>query len=182
MNTENKTSSPASDAPASVSSTPPKPHNDKAVYDITGEISLEDREALKALQEKMRQEREERAVKIKTGTFSLGQALRLDVMEFPTPITLTVTGDMIVGRADNITNYTPEIDLAPYGAYRLGISRRHAIVRLMPGNTLSVTDLGSRNGTMVNNQKLIANAPFPLKDGDELAIGTLLIRVTFLKK
>jgi pSer/pThr/pTyr-binding forkhead associated (FHA) protein len=54
------------------------------------------------------------------------------------------------------------------------ISRRHcAIVRRDTGYT--VRDLGSRNGTHVNDEKI--STEVPLKDGDELRVGPLKFRV-----
>jgi predicted component of type VI protein secretion system len=54
------------------------------------------------------------------------------------------------------------------------ISRRHcAIIRRETGWT--VRDLGSRNGTLVNNEKITKEVP--LKEGDELCVGPLKFRV-----
>jgi pSer/pThr/pTyr-binding forkhead associated (FHA) protein len=54
------------------------------------------------------------------------------------------------------------------------ISRRHcAIVRRDTGYT--VRDLGSRNGTHVNDEKITAEVP--LKVGDELRVGPLTFRI-----
>src|SRR5262249_30012328 len=54
------------------------------------------------------------------------------------------------------------------------ISRRHcAIIRRETGYT--VRDLGSRNGTQVNGEKIAAEVP--LKAGDELRVGPLHFRV-----
>ncbi len=48
------------------------------------------------------------------------------------------------------------------------VSRRHAIVR-RNGNVVTVVDLGSRNGTLVNGAEI--HDAHPLKDGDKLTIG-----------
>jgi pSer/pThr/pTyr-binding forkhead associated (FHA) protein len=54
------------------------------------------------------------------------------------------------------------------------ISRRHcAIIRRETG--YAVRDLGSRNGTLVNGEKITAEVP--LKPGDELRVGPLHFRV-----
>src|SRR5215211_9209417 len=54
------------------------------------------------------------------------------------------------------------------------ISRRHcAIIHRESGYT--VRDLGSRNGTHVNDEKI--SAEVPLKDGDELRVGPLHFRI-----
>src|SRR3954454_5617146 len=54
------------------------------------------------------------------------------------------------------------------------ISRRHcAIIRRESGYT--VRDLGSRNGTHVNDEKIATEVP--LKEGDDLRVGPLKFRV-----
>jgi pSer/pThr/pTyr-binding forkhead associated (FHA) protein len=58
------------------------------------------------------------------------------------------------------------------------ISRRHcAIIRRDTGWT--VRDLGSRNGTHVNEEKIAAEVP--LKEGDELRVGPLKFRVAAIE-
>ena len=49
-------------------------------------------------------------------------------------------------------------------------SSRHATIR-QAGQSYSITDLGSTNGTFVNEQKLSPNAPYTLNPGDRIRIG-----------
>jgi hypothetical protein len=49
------------------------------------------------------------------------------------------------------------------------VSRRHAEVRQVPGGGYEVADVGSLNGTYLNRERV---ETAPLKDGDELQIGT----------
>ena len=56
-------------------------------------------------------------------------------------------------------------------------SRQHARIDVRSGQ-LTVTDLGSANGTRVNGAPI--NAPTTLRDGDQLQIGTSLFRVEML--
>lgn len=49
-------------------------------------------------------------------------------------------------------------------------SSRHATLHL-EGQSYSITDLGSTNGTFVNEQKLSPNAPYTLNPGDRIRIG-----------
>ncbi|MDQ7024902.1 MAG: FHA domain-containing protein [Anaerolineae bacterium] len=134
-------------------------------------------EAIKA--EKERLEREQ--ANAEGLPFDDDMMLRLDIVESNQPIILEVGGDLIVGRADNVTDYTPEIDLTPHGAYRLGLSRRHALIRRQE-KTLLVKDLSSRNGTFVNGEQVKAGGTHPLCDGDELRFGNLTLRVNFQRK
>ena len=53
------------------------------------------------------------------------------------------------------------------------ISRHHA--RIVVGDEVTLVDLGSRNGTYVNAERVAA--PRPLKHGDRLTVGSLLITV-----
>ncbi len=49
-------------------------------------------------------------------------------------------------------------------------SRTHALIRL-EGNTLTLIDLRSKNGTFLNNQRISANTPESLRAGDEICFG-----------
>jgi pSer/pThr/pTyr-binding forkhead associated (FHA) protein len=39
-----------------------------------------------------------------------------------------------------------------------------------------IVDLGSTNGTSVNGQRIAANAPERIKDGDEITLGRTTLR------
>jgi class 3 adenylate cyclase len=54
------------------------------------------------------------------------------------------------------------------------ISRRHAVFRLV-GDALEVEDLGSRNGTLVNGERIAATRP--LAAGDRVELGSTVIEV-----
>lgn len=51
-----------------------------------------------------------------------------------------------------------------------GISRRHAVVSAMAGDTYVLDDLGSSNGTFANQQRV--DKPYILRDGDMIHLGT----------
>jgi hypothetical protein len=113
-----------------------------------------------------------------TGTFSEGMVLRLEVEGAPTPILLSPQYETSIGRRDPATGTQPDVDLSAYSGYRLGVSRKHAIIR-MNSEQLEVLDLGSSNGTSVNGSRLVAHLPHPLRDGDEMMLGKMIIRVLF---
>lgn len=63
---------------------------------------------------------------------------------------------------------------------RLGgenVSRRHCLLISDP-NGVSIQDLNSRNGTLVNGQQLGRNAPHPLSHHDKIQIGDWKFRVS----
>jgi hypothetical protein len=117
-----------------------------------------------------------------TQEFTETMVLRFDVSESTAPLIVdTIVAEMVLGRGDSATAYTPEIDLTRYGAYRLGLSRRHAIIRCQ-GNMLYLMDLGGRNGTALNGHRLDANQNCLLSSGDEITLGNLRMRVTYQKR
>ncbi|NIO71821.1 MAG: FHA domain-containing protein, partial [Anaerolineae bacterium] len=49
------------------------------------------------------------------------------------------------------------------------------------GREVFIEDLGSMNGTFVNRKKLIPYLPEALRNGDQLQLGKLMLRVSFSK-
>mgnify|MGYP001085235873 CR=1 FL=1 len=78
----------------------------------------------------------------------------------------------IIGRSDAGSSYVPDVDLAPFGAQQRGISRRHAAIVRRQG-AIYVVDLGSMNGTFVNNKRLSPQSAHILADGDRLSLANL---------
>src|SRR5262245_59329412 len=56
------------------------------------------------------------------------------------------------------------------------VSRQHCLLRVSPEGSLSVSDLGSRNGTLVNGVRILLETT--LKNGDQLQVGPLVFEVT----
>jgi len=72
----------------------------------------------------------------------------------------------------------PSVDLTPYNANLLGISRQHATIsRSESGYVLE--DIGSTNGTWLNEVKLPPNKPSTLQSGDLIRLGQLGLYVYF---
>ena len=88
---------------------------------------------------------------------------------------LPATAQAIVGRGDPVSNFFPDLDLGPHGALDNGVGRRHLRVFLQGGQML-IEDLDSTNGTVLNGQKLNPRQPQPLRDGDQILAGKLLLR------
>ncbi len=104
--------------------------------------------------------------------------LRLYVRGFPEPIRLTLNDMAIVGRTDPKSRALVAVRLDKYGAMGAGVSRQH-IAFLTERQFIKVMDLSSSNGTYLNGRKMISYQPRILRDGDELRLGNLLIRVHF---
>lgn len=84
--------------------------------------------------------------------------------------------DINIGRTDPDSNWYPTLDLTPDDGAESGVSRRHATIKTSSQGTV-VLDLGSTNGTRLNNFRLPPDLPYPLKSGDELRIGQLLLHI-----
>lgn len=78
----------------------------------------------------------------------------------------------VIGRSDNSSSYTPDIDLAIYSAQEKGVSRRHAVLVRYKG-LVQVIDLDSVNGTFINGKRLSPQLPYNLNSGDRLSLANL---------
>ena len=81
---------------------------------------------------------------------------------------------IIIGRKDR--GKKPEVDLAPYGGIEQGVSRQHAVITFDNG-CYYIEDLKSVNATLLNNFRLFPGQPYPLKHGDQLEFGALVVMV-----
>lgn len=79
--------------------------------------------------------------------------------------------DILIGKRSVSQGLTPDIDLGIAPA-DVGVSRAHAMIHL-DGAELTVTDLGSTNGTSVNgsDELIPAKVPVPLRSGDRIHLG-----------
>jgi FHA domain/Double zinc ribbon len=81
---------------------------------------------------------------------------------------------VVVGRSDALSGVTPDLDLEPYAGELAGLSRHHARLALRDGQCW-IEDLNSVNWTYLNNQRLSPERPAPLKDGDLLRLGNVVL-------
>jgi hypothetical protein len=88
--------------------------------------------------------------------------------------------ELIIGRFDPDTNTSPPVDLEAAGGMERGVSRRHASIIRQEG-LLYVSDHGSHNGTFLNGQRLVPRQPRILRDGDDLRLAQLVLRVKFVR-
>jgi pSer/pThr/pTyr-binding forkhead associated (FHA) protein len=93
------------------------------------------------------------------------------------PIVLKGDGKFLIGR--QVENEpSPTLDMTKYGGHTLGVSRRHAMIfRTSEGYTIE--DLGSANGSYVNEKRLQPNKPVVLRNGDLLRLGQLILFAYF---
>lgn len=103
-------------------------------------------------------------------------APRLLVLPAGTALMLDPDKDRhVIGRIDPASGSFPDIDLVPFGGEEGGVSRRHAqIARTEQG--FVIEDLNSVNYTFVNRQKVAPGTPHPLRDGDEIRLGRVVLQ------
>ena len=76
----------------------------------------------------------------------------------------------LLGRTDPLSNIFPEVDLSRFDPHTK-VSRRHARI-WRDGDVYKVEDLGSVNGTVINDIiRLEPRQPRPLDSGDRIKLG-----------
>ena len=109
---------------------------------------------------------------------SAGARISLHLVESGQILPLAERNEFSLGRVAEGQPIMPDIDLTPYKAYENGVSRLHAILKLI-NNQVSILDLGSSNGTYVNGNRLVPSVERPLNHGDMIHLGKLKIQILF---
>lgn len=95
----------------------------------------------------------------------------------PIQVDLGGSDGHVIGRSDARSTFVPDVDLVIYSALERGVSRRHATFVRNEG-ILHVIDLNSVNGTFINGNRLQADVPYPLHNGDLLKLGDLSLAIS----
>lgn len=93
------------------------------------------------------------------------------------PVHVDLNGEFVLGRKSGMTAGIL-VDLSPFRGYSLGLSRRHVHIR-QTGVGYEVMDLGSVNGTWLNEERLDPHKPYPLPSGSYLRLGFMRIFVLY---
>ena len=104
----------------------------------------------------------------------------LHLVDHDSSIPLIEKPEFTVGRSTDGQPILPDIDLSEYNAFSQGVSRLHASFKVVSGR-ISITDLGSSNGTRVNGQRIMPNIEYPLNHGDVVALGKFRIQILIPK-
>jgi hypothetical protein len=80
-----------------------------------------------------------------------------------------------LGRISQGQSILPDIDLAPYDGYSQGVSRLHATFKVK-NNNLYIEDLGSSNGTRINDSKIDPHTDQLIHHGDVISLGRFKIQ------
>ena len=82
----------------------------------------------------------------------------------------------VLGRSGE--DVVPDVDLTPYDALMLGVSRRH-LKLIRQGDQVLAQDLGGINGSSLNGRRLLPYEPQAVCNGDCMSLGQLVLRVSF---
>ena len=86
-------------------------------------------------------------------------------------------GEFVIGRKIDTTSDV-SLDLSTLGGYHLGISRRHAVIQRTE-HGYELLDLGSVNGTWLNDERLVPQKAYPLVSGSHLRLGRMRLFVLY---
>jgi len=177
------------------------PENNNDIPEDKDEIDAENAAIDAAVAAKKRQQEEEAEMLRRNATRGLGNtdyeeseprwgtarfnertSLMLFVRGAPEPFVFDAGSivELVIGRIDPDSGQSPDVDLENFSGMEKGVSRRHATIIRKDGS-LNLVDAGSHNGTYLNGQRLIAHQPRVLRDGDDIRLGFLVLRVKFVR-
>lgn len=83
-----------------------------------------------------------------------------------------------IGRADPVTGILPDIDLTPVDTNR-SVSRRHAKIIHSGEEYHMLEEVGTVNGTFVNDVRIPTGVPVTIHNGDLIKIGLISMKAQF---
>jgi pSer/pThr/pTyr-binding forkhead associated (FHA) protein len=93
------------------------------------------------------------------------------------PVVIQVAERITLGRYGPYSSQ-PSLDLAPYSAFELGVSRLHAAIYRKAG-ALVFEDMDSNNGSYINAERIAPQVPHRLRSGDVIMLGRLNLEIYF---
>ncbi|MGJ3237321.1 MAG: FHA domain-containing protein [Anaerolineae bacterium] len=116
----------------------------------------------------------------KYGSIHVSETLILQILDTDTLFEFNTDGiqQLVIGRRDPDTGKAPDVDLHAHDAIELGVSRNHAIIEYRD-RAFHIRDNHSANGTYLNGQRLFPDKLRVMRDGDDIRIGKLVLRVIF---
>lgn len=107
-----------------------------------------------------------------------GPATPLSLKLFSTGKIIPLTGgnEFTLGRVSGNQPILPDVDLTSEEAYKQGVSRLHATIRIVD-DIVTIIDLESANGTRVNRELIQPHVAHPLSNGDILHLGKFKLQI-----
>ena len=112
-----------------------------------------------------------------TARLKFSSKIYLHIEDYADQIAIKLIGSATIGRADE-DDGSIDIDLHPFNAAEKGVSRHHAALERVR-DTVNLIDLESTNGTFLNGQRLKPFERRVVRDGDEIRLANLILRIYF---
>jgi hypothetical protein len=109
--------------------------------------------------------------------FELEDSATLHIVGAPIMLSLSLDKPIVLGRKI-LPGNEERLDLSEFNAFQHGISRRHCQLQRQ-GKRLILMDLGSSNGTYLNDERLLPYTHYIVAHGDYLVLGTLGLEILF---
>ena len=106
------------------------------------------------------------------------KCLSLFLLTMGEPIALRTEEEFVLGRVVEITS-EPIVDLTEFDGFAMGVSRRHALIRV-DREKYMLTDLNSSNGTWLNGQRLVPTKSYELPTGAVIQLGHIKLVVSYI--
>ena len=93
------------------------------------------------------------------------------------PFVIQTDKEFVIGRKV-IETSEPMLDLSDFDGFKMGLSRRHAMIR-QAGSGYEIIDLSSTNGSWLNDERLVPYTPYPLASGSRLRLSRIRLFVFY---
>ena len=93
------------------------------------------------------------------------------------PFVIQTDREFIIGRKV-IETSEPMLDLSDFDGFKMGLSRRHAMIRQATSG-YEIIDLSSTNGTWLNDERLVPYTPYPLASGSRVRLSRIRLVVFY---
>jgi Ca-activated chloride channel family protein len=110
------------------------------------------------------------------GQLQPAHSVLVEVVDSDRQTQLPTTSELLLGRKDVAHGIFPDLDLTADGGLQKGVSRRHAKIFQREGK-FYIEDVGSANGTFLNDQRLTPYLPYQLKEENEIQLGQVRLVV-----
>ena len=144
----------------------------RGLHSQTAELTISTRDAA-TLRERLQTATQRRTV----ATQKEVKSILLYFRDAKSPVVIDTPKRTLLGRKIG-SDAAPDLDLTPFGALEMGVSRLHAAIDFME-NGVTITDMNSTNGLYLNGEPLAPRTEHSLTDGDEIHLGRLVAHVYF---
>jgi hypothetical protein len=112
------------------------------------------------------------------GLASPQEGLALHMPGKSTPFAIQTQKSFIVGRRGPEDTKSPLVDLSQFNGFEMGVSRQHVMIR-RSSEGYEVVDLESRNGTWLDDQRLVPNRAYAIPGRAQIRLGMLRLFVIY---